>query len=276
MPQSEQTSEVIFTRKLGWMPFVVRKGDALFLELGAGADANHEPRTFNIPINEAQLEVIKSDLARHILLWIAIIPLCDAAGTSDPIDEAAAVALCDTILLGPEADVVTYFKDFDKRSFSPLVAHHADTGLLAEGELFAATKNLTAEADPELSKEYIAKQHWLGQGVTFTPLDEAILRYGNQYFHGGGVPTRNPELTNPELLPKVLEIIATAEKASAGMELPDEWTVGDGSWEPMERAITDALKQVYPDLHEKAVYVVRFLLLGEAADRARARRKANE
>lgn len=275
MPQSEQTSEVIFTRKLGWMPFVVRKGDALFLELGAGADANHEPRTFNIPINEAQLEVIKSDLVRHILLWIAIIPLCDAAGISDQIDETAAMATCDKILLGSETDVEAHFKDFNKRSFSPLVAHHADTGLLAEGKLFAATKNLTAEANPELAKEYTAKQYWVDQGVTFTPIDEAILRYGNQYFHGGSVPTRNPELISPDLLPQVLEIITTAEKAVSGMELPDEWKVGDGSWELMENAITDALNKAHPDLHEKAVYVVRFLLLGEAADRARARRKAN-
>lgn len=255
------------------MPFVVRKDNALFLELGAGADANHEPRTFDIPINEAQLEVIKSDLARHILLWIAIIPLCEAAGTSDPLDEAAAMALCNTILLGSESDVEAYFKDFNKRAFSPLAAHHADTDLLEEGKLFAATKNLTAEADPELSKEYTTKHYWLGQGVTFSPIDEAILRYGNQYFHGGSVPTRNPELVNPDLLPQVLEVITTAEKAVAGMELPDEWKVGDGSWEPMENAITDALNKAYPDLHEKAVYVVRFLLLGEAADRARARRK---
>lgn len=274
MSQSEQNSEVIYTRKLGWMPFVVCKNNALFLELGAGADANHEPRTFDIPITEAHLEVIKNDFVRHMLLWSAILPLCDAAGTNDPIDEAAATNLCDAILLGTEADIEALFKEI-KWFNNHLIAHHADPSLLDKGEIFAATKTLSTESDMELAKEYDAKRRWERQGITLSALDGAVLRYTNQYFYGGNTPSRNPELTNPALLPQVLEIVAVADQAVSGMETPTDWKVGDGSWDSFKETAKNALRQAYPDLHEKAVDTIGFLMFSEAADRARARRKAS-
>ncbi|MCC8477617.1 DUF6357 family protein [Streptomyces globisporus] len=87
--------DIVFTRRSGWIPNVIRGDDGLKLMLGAGADANHEPRTFTFPIGEAHLAVIQEDLARHLLLWSAVLPLCDAAGTRGELDENAAVALLD-------------------------------------------------------------------------------------------------------------------------------------------------------------------------------------
>lgn len=91
--------DIVFTRRSGWIPQVIREDGELKLMLGAGADANHEPRTFTFPIGEAHLAVIREDLARHLLLWSAVLPLCDAAGTRGKLDENAAVALLDPILL---------------------------------------------------------------------------------------------------------------------------------------------------------------------------------
>ncbi|MFD6069832.1 DUF6357 family protein [Amycolatopsis lurida] len=39
-----------------------------------------------------------------MLLWSAILPLCEAAGIRGPLDESAAVALLDPILLGEPDD----------------------------------------------------------------------------------------------------------------------------------------------------------------------------
>ena len=92
--------DIVFTRSgSGWIPNVVRADGELKLLLAAGADANHEPRTFTVPISEAHLAVIREDLARHLLLWSAVLPLCDAAGTRGRLDENAAVALLDLSLI---------------------------------------------------------------------------------------------------------------------------------------------------------------------------------
>lgn len=91
--------DVVFTRGSGWIPNVISEDGELRLMLGAGADANHEPRTFTFPIGEAHLAVIREDLPRHLLLWSAVLPLCEAAGTAGRLDEDAAVALLDPILL---------------------------------------------------------------------------------------------------------------------------------------------------------------------------------
>ncbi|GGZ34551.1 hypothetical protein GCM10010343_72490 [Streptomyces avidinii] len=87
--------DIVFTRKSGWIPNVIREDGELKLMLGAGADANHEPRTFTFSMSEAHLAVIREDLARQLLLWSAALPLCDAAGTRGRLDENAAVALLD-------------------------------------------------------------------------------------------------------------------------------------------------------------------------------------
>ncbi|MGH7218636.1 MAG: DUF6357 family protein [Candidatus Microsaccharimonas sp.] len=265
--------EVVFRRESGWIPQVVRKDDALYLMLGAGADANHEPRTFMFPISKAHLEVIKEDFVRHLLLWSAILPLCDAAGTRDLLDEDAAVALLDPILFGAEAEVEALFKEIPWQK-GQLIARHADIALLERGELFAAMKTVTSESDWNLTAEYNANRQRERRGVHLSPLDAAILKYTNQYLHGGGLPSRKPDAVEPELLPQVLEVIATAEKACAGMELPS-WAHKDYSrrqkaeWNVIEDRVKDAVRDAYPTLVDDAVRTVSFLMCSEAASRAR-------
>ncbi|WP_425271390.1 DUF6357 family protein [Micromonospora inaquosa] len=82
--------DVVFTRGSGWIPTVIRAAGGLKLMLAAGADANHEPRAFTFPIGEAHLAVIREDLPRHLLLWSAVLPLCEAAGAQGRLDENAA------------------------------------------------------------------------------------------------------------------------------------------------------------------------------------------
>lgn len=113
--------DIVFTRSSGWIPHVIREDGELKLTLGAGADANHEPRTFTFSISEAHLGVIQEDLVRHLLLWSAVLPLCHAAGTRGRLDENGAVALLDPILLAAPSDVDTLFRriPWDRVSSSP-------------------------------------------------------------------------------------------------------------------------------------------------------------
>ncbi|CAM5392498.1 CchlT OS=Streptomyces microflavus OX=1919 GN=Smic_79720 PE=4 SV=1 [Streptomyces microflavus] len=101
--------DIVFTRRSGWIPNVIREDGELKLMLGAGADANHDPRTFTFPIGEAHLAVIQ-ETWRDLLLWSAVLPLCDAAGTKGSLDENAAVALLDPILLSAPVDVDAFFR----------------------------------------------------------------------------------------------------------------------------------------------------------------------
>lgn len=266
--------DVVFTRKNGWMPQVVRKDGAYYIELGAGATANHEPRTFSFPISEAHLEVIKNDFKRHLLLWEAILPLCDAAGTQGPLDEEAAVALLDPILLGSEAEVEAFFKAI-KWYNGQLISHHANPELLDKGEIFAALETITEDSDSTLAAEYQANRQRARRGVVLAPLDTAILKYTNQYLHGGGLASRNPEAVNPELLSEVLKVIAVAEEASAGMEFTSDAVNPLGrkqEWKLMQERIENAIHEHYPALVSDSLRTVSYLLCSEAA--SRARRKA--
>ncbi|MER6665589.1 DUF6357 family protein [Amycolatopsis japonica] len=148
-------TEVLFSRENGWIPRVIRENGELVLELGAGADANHDPRRFTLPISEAHFAVIRSDLVRHLLLWSAILPLCAAAGIRGPLDERAAVALLDPILLGAPAEVEPFFQDI-RWDVRRLVAQGADVDLLGRGRLFAALGSATERADWSLVREYDA------------------------------------------------------------------------------------------------------------------------
>jgi len=266
-------SEIVYTREIGWMPYVVRRDGVLFLEFGAGSDANHEPRTFNIPITKDHLEVIRTDFIRHILLWSAVLPLAEAAGTRDPLDEHAAVALLDPILLGSEAEIEKLFKEI-KWHHGHLIAHHADPALLALGKIFAAAQSLTKESDPQLVREYDA-----GRRHLFIPsLDEAVLRYTNKYLYGGGLPSRNPDAVDPELLPQVLAIIGTAEQACANMEFPLDYGTDYGryhkrdkkEWNKLKDTVEQAVLGVHPTIQPGSAEAVSFLMCSEAASRARA------
>lgn len=150
---NRQDGDIIYARKSTWMPVVMRQDDTLYLKIIGGANALHDPRTFMIPINSHHLQAIKTNFIRHMLLWVALLPLCYAAGNHDPIDEVAAIALCDNILLGSERDIKELFQEI-KWDKSQLIAHNADPALLGKGELFAAMKTLTEDSDWKHVEEY--------------------------------------------------------------------------------------------------------------------------
>ncbi|PSM42350.1 CchlT [Streptomyces dioscori] len=266
-------SDIVFTRMSGWIPNVIREDGELKLTLGAGADANHEPRTFTFPISEAHLAVIQEDLARHLLLWSAVLPLCDAAGTRGRLDENAAAALLDPILLAAPADVDALFRriPWDR---SRLIAHGADIGLLERGRICASMRAATETSNGKRAQEYHADRRRAERGTVLGPLDAAILRYTGQYLHGATVPKRLPDAVDPVLLPEVMRVIATAERACAGMRISRDPRRGHRAtdkrdWERMQTTVEAAVRRAHPELVDDAVRTVSFLMCSEAADRAR-------
>lgn len=265
--------DIVFTRSSGWIPNVVREDGELKLMLGAGADANHDPRTFTFSIGEAHLAVIRDDLARHLLLWSAVLPLCDAAGTQGRLDEDAAVALLDPILLGAPADVDALFRRV-RWDRSRLVAHGADIGLLERGQVCAAMRAATETSNGQRAQEYHADRRRAERGAVLGPLDAAILRYTGQYVHGSTVPRRLPDAVDPALLPEVVRVISTAEQACSGMLIGRDPRRGKRAtdkrdWSRMETTVGAAVRRAHPGLADDAVRTVSFLMCSEAADRSR-------
>ncbi|MGW2836562.1 DUF6357 family protein [Streptomyces sp. NPDC001493] len=266
-------SDVVFARS-GWIPRVIRENGELKLTLGAGADANHEPRTFTFPIGEAHLAVIREDLARHLLLWSAVLPLCDAAGTRGRLDEDAAVALLDPVLLSAPADVNALFQHvpWDR---SRLIAHGADIGLLERGRVCAAMRAATETSDGKRAQEHRADRRRAERGTVLGPLDAALLKYTGQYVHGATVPRRMPDAVDPALLPQVMRVIATAEQACAGIRIGRDPRRGrratdKGDWDRMAATVDAAVRRAHPTLVDDAVRTVSFLMCSEAADRSRS------
>ncbi|GHJ09820.1 hypothetical protein TPA0907_41870 [Micromonospora humidisoli] len=266
--------DVVFARRgSGWLPQVIRTDGELRLRLAAGADVNHEPRTFTVPIGAAHLAVIREDLARHLLLFSALLPLCDAAGTGGGLDEDAAVALLDPVLLSAPADVDALFRriEWDR---SRLVAHGADLDLLERGQVYAAMRAATETPDESRAQEYHAARRRAERGVVLGPLDAGVLRFTGQYLHGATLPRRLPDAVDPALLPQVMQVIATAEQACAGMRIGLDPRRGKRAtdkrdWERMTATVDAAVRRAYPDLVDDAVRTVSFLMCSEAADRAR-------
>ncbi|WP_411104143.1 DUF6357 family protein [Streptomyces sp. cmx-4-9] len=270
---SDTAFDIVFARQGGWIPRVVRQGAELKLMLGAGADANREPRTFTFSISAAHLAVIREDLARHLLLWSAVLPLCDVAGTRGRLDENAALALLDPVLLGAPADVDELFQriPWDR---SRLIAHGADTGLLERGQVCAAMHAATETPNGTRAQEYDAERRRAERGTVLGPLDAAILRYAGQYLHGATVPRRMSDAVDPALLPQVMRVITTAEQACAGMRIGRDPRRGQRAtdrrdWQRMETAVEAAVRRAHPELVDDAVRTVGFLMCSEAADRSR-------
>ncbi|MEJ8632663.1 DUF6357 family protein [Streptomyces sp. MS2.AVA.5] len=266
--------DVVFTRMSGWIPNVIREDGELKVMLAAGADANHEPRTFTFSIGEAHLAVIREDLARHLLLWSAVLPLCDDAGTRGRLDENAAVALLDPILLAAPADVDALFQRI-RWDRSRLIAHGADIGLLERGQLCAAMRAATETSNGKRAQEYQADRRRAERGAVLGPLDAAILRYTGQYLHGATVPRRLPDAVDPALLPEVMRVIATAEQSCAGMRIGRDPRRGKRAtdrrdWDRMKTTVEAAVRRAHPELVDDAVRTVSFLMCSEAADRSRS------
>ncbi|MFF8433715.1 DUF6357 family protein [Streptomyces bacillaris] len=265
--------DIVFTRNNGWIPTVVREDGELKLMLGAGADANHDPRTFTFPIGEPHRAVIERDLARHLLLWSAVLPLCDAAGTRGALDEDAAVALLDPVLLSGPADVDALFRriPWDR---SRLIAHGADIALLERGEVCAAMNNATETSDAKRAQTYHADRRRAERGTVLAPLDAALLKYTGQHLHGATIPRRLPDAVDPALLPEVTRVLATAERAGAAMRIGRDPRKGKRAtdkrdWQRMEAAVDAAVRRAHPGLADEAVRTVSFLICSEAARRAR-------
>ncbi|MFJ4915466.1 DUF6357 family protein [Streptomyces sp. NPDC088726] len=266
--------DIVFTRQSGWIPNVIREDGELKLMLGAGADANHEPRTFTFAIREAHLGVIQEDLARHLLLWSAVLPLCDAAGTRGRLDENAAITLLDPVLLATPADVDALFRriPWDRRR---LIAHGADINLLERGQVCAAMRAATETPNEKRAQEYRANRRRTERGAALRPLDTALLKYTGQYLHGATVPGRMPDAVDPALLPEVIRVIATAEQAAAGMRIGRDPRRGRRAtdkqdWERMATAVDAAVRRAHPELVDEAVRTVGFLMCSEAADHSRS------
>ncbi|PZT73659.1 MULTISPECIES: DUF6357 family protein [unclassified Streptomyces] len=264
--------DIVFGRS-GWIPSVVRQDGELRLLLGAGADVTHAPRTFTFPVREAHLAVMREDLGRHLLLWSAVLPLCDAAGTRGPLDEDAAVALLDPILLAPPAEVDALFRRVPWAR-GTLVAHGADLALLDEGRVHAAMRTATETSDRKRAADDAAQRRRAARGVALGPLDAAILRYTGQYAHGATIPKRLPDAVDPALLPQVMRVLATAEQACAGLGIGRDPRRGRRAtdkqdWKRMEAAVGAAVRGAHPGLADDAVRTVSFLMCSEASDRAR-------
>ncbi|MEU1471675.1 DUF6357 family protein [Streptomyces sp. NPDC005761] len=266
--------DIVFTRESGWIPNVIREDGELRLMLGAGADANHAPRTFAFPISEAHLAVIREDLARHLLLWSAVLPLCDAAGTQGRLDESAAVALLDPILLSAPVDVDAFFRRI-RWDRSRLIAHGADIGLLERGQVCEAMRAASETSDGKRAQEYQAERRRAERGAVLGPLDAAILKYTGQYLHGATIPRRMPDAVEPALLPEVMRVIATAEHACTGMRISRDPRRGKRAtdkrdWDRMATTVDAAVRRAHPELAEDALRTVSFLVCSEAADRSRS------
>lgn len=274
MGKTDPMRDIVFTRRSGWIPNVIREDGELRLMLGAGADANHEPRTFTFSIEEAHLAVIRADLARHLLLWSAVLPLCDAAGTRGLLDENAAVALLDPILLSEPADVDSFFQrtPWDR---GRLIAHGADIDLLERGQVCAAMRAATETSNGKRAQNYHADRRRAERGVVLGPLDAAILTYTGQYLHGATIPRRMPDAVAPALLPEVMRVIATAEQACAGTRIARDPRRGKRAtdkrdWDRMAATVDAAVRGAHPELVDDAVRTVSFLMCSEAADRSRS------
>ncbi|MGW6584178.1 DUF6357 family protein [Streptomyces globisporus] len=265
--------DIVFTRASGWIPNVIREDGELKLMLGAGADANHSPREFTFPIGEAHLAVVREDLGRHLLLWSAVLPLCDAAGTRGRLDEDAAVALLDPVLLAAPADVDALFGRIPWAR-GRLIAHGADIGLLERGQVCAAMRAATETSDEKRAQEHHANRRRAERGVVLGPLDTALLKYTGQYVHGATIPRRLPDAVDPTLLPEVMRVLATAERACAGLRIGRDPRRGKRAtdkrdWGRMETAVDAAVRRAHPDIADDAVRTVSFLMCSEAADRSR-------
>ncbi|MFF7340178.1 DUF6357 family protein [Streptomyces sp. NPDC008163] len=267
-------SEVVFTRGSGWIPRVVREDGMLKVMLGAGADANHEPRTFTFPLGEEHLAVIREDLGRHLLLWSAVLPLCDAAGTRGRLDEAAAVALLDPVLLAGPAEVDAYFRRIPWDQ-GLLIAHGAGIDLLERGRVCAAMRTATEASDTRRAQEYRAERRRAERGAVLGPLDAAVLRYTGQYVHGATIPRRLPDAVDPALLPEVMRVVATAERACADLRIGRDPRRGRRGTDKRDRermaaTVESAVRRAHPELADDAVRTLGFLMCSEAVDRARS------
>lgn len=154
---------VRFTRDT-WMPQVVEVDGALRLDVVGGADGNHDPREFTVPLREDHLEVLRTSLPRHLLLYAAMLPLCDAAGTRGDWDEQAAAALLDPVLHGTPAQVDAALRAV-RVNHRTLVAHGASIPELDRRQYVDAVESATASTDWARVREWESTRRTTPRGA---------------------------------------------------------------------------------------------------------------
>ncbi len=245
----------------------------LLLEIVGGADANHDPRRFHLPLTAAQLDVLRADPGRHVLLSARLRPLCEAAGTAGPVDQRAALTLLPTILEGDAATVDAACQGV-REVQDALMAHRADPALVAEGRLFAASRDVADTPREELVRAHRLAQRDEARGILPGSLDEAILEYTGLHEHRATIPRRRPEAVAPGLRPQVLRVVEAADEAAAGSRISRDPRKGRrgtdrASWSRLDRLVTEAVRREAPDLTEDAVKALGQLICSEAWERAR-------
>lgn len=136
-------------------------------------------------------------------------------------------------------------------------------------------RTATETSNGKRAHEYHADRRRAERGAVIGPPDAAILRYTGQYLHGATVPRRMPDAVAPALLPEVMRVIATAERACAGMRIGRDPRRGKRAtdrrdWDRMATTVDAAVRRAHPELADDAVRTVSFLMCSEAADRSRS------
>lgn len=199
-----------------WIPFVVGTDDGPRLQVAVDLDRGYDIREFRFPLTTAHLAVLRSDLARHLLLWCALEPACEdaaRAGRDVRPDPERTRATIDVVLLGPPEQVAAALLPLAPVAVRRLVAHHADPDALERGDLFAALATVREEADWDLVHDRDARRSRAARGIVLTPLDAAVLRYTGRYLHPSAAPRRIDGAVDPVLLPEVLAVVDRAQAA---------------------------------------------------------------
>lgn len=277
--QDSHNKEIVYRLpSTPWAPWVIEEDGDLKVLIGIDFNRGYDIREYLFPITKKHLEVIRTDLSRHLLLWCVLEQLCENAGLRGrdikPSKKKSGTAI-DIVLLGSKAEVEDYFEQ-EKTPTRMLVAHGADIQKLEAGKLFASLgDNPSATDDWNLVWQYDIDRDRARRGIHLGSLDVALLKYLNKYNRMGTLPRRMPDVVEPDVLPSVLTVIAVAERACVGLDLPTdksypdpEWSKG---WNEIDAAVRRDLKKAYPDLAEDTVSAISFLMGSEAADRARAR-----
>lgn len=259
-----------------WAPRVVRIQDELNIEIGIDFNRGYDIREFLFSITEEHLEVIRTNLIRHLLLWCVLEQLCLKAGMhnrQDKPNKKKTQEVINLVLLGTEPGIEKYFIA-EQVPTRMLIAHGANAHKLEEGKIFTAFEDgVTSTGNWDLVWEYEINHDRARRGVHLSAFDVVMLKYLNKYLHMGTLPSRRPDAINPSELPEVLKVIEVAERACDGIELPadkqypdPEWSAG---WRTIEEAVRRGLSREYPDLSEDTVNAICFLMGSEAADRVR-------
>ena len=245
----------------------------LLLRLRGGADALGDAREFTLPLEDRHLAVLRDDLQRQVLLVGTLLTQCDAAGSRGPLDQRAAVPLLDPLLFGERSEIDARCRG-DHHVEQQVVAFGGDTELLDRGEVFAASRTVTETSDWNRVRLHEAHRERAARGVVLGALDTAVLQYTGRYLGRSERPLRDPDAVDPVLLPQVLRVIATAERARGARRIdpvPRRGLLDVTGWQRrrLTRVVRAAVRRAHPELVDDAVRAVCQLMATEAGESSR-------